>query len=324
MFTRSGFRLQSPQSGLRRPHQGARPAVCTKDRIVTRTETGQKTVGLAAGLGLSVRTVRLRLVWPRADGRTALVNRASVPARVAEPVPDRMVTLAPHLRRSLRLTWAEIARRPGGLARSTVARWLARNGTGRKATSTGRATASAARTGAAAIAVRAGVHVAIDGATRLAYVGVLTGERRDTTGLPRRAPRWFHRQGIGATETCAAHRSRHSAKALRWPGIRHILTRPFTPKTNGTAHSFRQTFPREGACGLAQPGPDARTADPPRPLAAGLTGTPGQDCVARSTACPGAQRRRTFETPPPDSAATGRRAHGKAISRGSTCRHRGR
>lgn len=215
MFTRTGFRLQSPQSGLRRPHQGARPAVCTKDRIVTRTETGQKTVGLAAGLGLSVRTVRLRLVWPRADGRTALVNRASVPARVAEPVPDRMVTLAPHLRRSLRLTGAEIARRPGGLARSTVARWLARNGTGRKATSTGRATASAARTGAAAIAVRGR--------------GPCRHRWRNAAGLcrgaDRRTPRY---QRLAKARPTLVPRAGHR-------GDRHLCCPPLPPLCQGAA-----------------------------------------------------------------------------------------
>lgn len=66
------------------------------------------------------------------------------------------------------------------------------------------------------------------------------------------------------TDNGSAYRSRRFAKALRLLGIRHIFTRPYTPKTNGKAERFNQTLLREWACGLAHPTSTARNADLPR------------------------------------------------------------
>jgi DNA-binding transcriptional ArsR family regulator len=76
--------------------------------------------------------VRKWLARFRAGGQAALANRASATAGEAGRLPDRRVALALHLRRQLRLTGAEIARKLG-LARSTVSRWLKREGLGRLA-----------------------------------------------------------------------------------------------------------------------------------------------------------------------------------------------
>lgn len=78
--------------------------------------------------------------------------------------------------------------------------------------------------------------MAIDDATRLAYVEVLADERRATaTGFLLRALRWFRARGIRAervmSDNGSAYVSRLFAKALRLLGIRHIRTRPYTPKT---------------------------------------------------------------------------------------------
>ena len=71
---------------------------------------------------------------------------------------------------------------------------------------------------------------------------------------------------------CAC-RARRFAKALRWPGIRHIFTRPHSPKTDGTAERSIRTLMRAWACGLAHPSSQARNADLPRRL----TGSTQQD-----------------------------------------------
>jgi transposase InsO family protein len=47
-------------------------------------------------------------------------------------------------------------------------------------------------------------------------------------------------------------------------GLRHIITRPTTPRTNGKAERFIQTLMREWAYGLAHPSSAARNADLPR------------------------------------------------------------
>ena len=113
------------------------------------------------------------------------------------------------------------------------------------------------------------VHVAIDDATRLAYVEVLAEEKRGTTtAFLVRALRWFRARGVKAerimTENGSAYVFRLFAKALRWLGIRHIRTRPYTPKTNGKAERFIQTLLREWAYAVPYRSSDSRTRDLPR------------------------------------------------------------
>jgi transposase InsO family protein len=110
------------------------------------------------------------------------------------------------------------------------------------------------------------VHVAVDDATRLAYVEVLENEREDTTtGSLLRVLRWFRARGIRVervmTDNGSAYRPRRFAKALRLLAIRHIFTRPYTPKTNGKAERFIQTLLGEWAYGLAHQTSAARNAD---------------------------------------------------------------
>ena len=93
-------------------------------------------------------------------------------------------------------------------------------------------------------------HVAIDDVMRLAYVEVLPDERRSsTTGFLVRALRWFRARGIRVervmTDNGSGYVARLFRKALRMLGIRHIRTRPYTPKTNGKAERFIQTLMRE-------------------------------------------------------------------------------
>ena len=96
------------------------------------------------------------------------------------------------------------------------------------------------------------VHVCIDDHSRLAYVETLADERADTTtAFLRRAVRWFHRQGIRAervmTDNGNGYASHAFAATCRELGLRHLRTRPYTPRTNGKAERFIQTALREWA-----------------------------------------------------------------------------
>jgi transposase InsO family protein len=96
------------------------------------------------------------------------------------------------------------------------------------------------------------VHVAIDDATRLAYVEVLADERRaTTTDFLVRALRWFRALGLRVRRVISDNGSPYVSKlfrkACRWLGIRHIRTRAYTPKTNGKAERFIQTLMRQWA-----------------------------------------------------------------------------
>ncbi|MEY3463896.1 MAG: hypothetical protein RLZZ468_1674 [Cyanobacteriota bacterium] len=96
------------------------------------------------------------------------------------------------------------------------------------------------------------VHVAVDDATRLADVEVLADEQKPTViGLLSRAVAWFNGQGVWyrrvMSDNGPANVSKAFAKACRTLGLRHIRTRPCTPRTNGKAERFIQTLCREWA-----------------------------------------------------------------------------
>ena len=66
------------------------------------------------------------------------------------------------------------------------------------------------------------------------------------------------------TDNGACYISRAFARACRWLAIRHIRTRPYTPKTNGKAERFIQTLLREWAYALPYKTSQRRNADLPR------------------------------------------------------------
>jgi transposase InsO family protein len=93
-------------------------------------------------------------------------------------------------------------------------------------------------------------HVAIDDATRLAFVEVLPDEKGPTAaGFLRRAVAWFAERGIRVervmTDNGSPYVSTTHAAACSQLGIRHLRTRPYRPRTNGKAERFIQTMLRE-------------------------------------------------------------------------------
>jgi transposase InsO family protein len=96
------------------------------------------------------------------------------------------------------------------------------------------------------------LHVAVDDATRLAYVEVLTAEDAAAcAGLLRRAVAWYRRRGIRIrrllTDNGFAYKARALAAVCHTWTIRHRFTRPYRPQTNGKAERFIQTLLREWA-----------------------------------------------------------------------------
>ena len=100
------------------------------------------------------------------------------------------------------------------------------------------------------------VHVAIDDATRLAYVEVLADEQRATTvGFLARAVGWFSEQGITCrrilSDNGPAYRSSDWRRACRALDLKPIRTKPYTPQTNGKAERFIKTLLAEWAYVIA-------------------------------------------------------------------------
>jgi len=91
------------------------------------------------------------------------------------------------------------------------------------------------------------VHIAIDDATRLAYVEVLSDEKATTAiGFLTRAVAHYASYGITVeqliTDNGSAYRSVVHSIACRALGIRHLRTRPYRPQTNGKAERFIRTM----------------------------------------------------------------------------------
>jgi transposase InsO family protein len=91
------------------------------------------------------------------------------------------------------------------------------------------------------------VHVAVDDATRLAYVEVLSDEQaKSAIAFLGRAIRFFRRYGIKVerllTDNGSAYRSRIHAIACRILSLKHLRTRPYRPQTNGKAERFIRTL----------------------------------------------------------------------------------
>ena len=97
------------------------------------------------------------------------------------------------------------------------------------------------------------LHVAVDDATRVAFVGVHADERAATTvQFMRDAVAFFADQGVRVervmTDNAMTYtRSRLLVAAFAELGIRHLRTRPRRPQTNGKAERFIGTLQREWA-----------------------------------------------------------------------------
>jgi transposase InsO family protein len=261
-------------------HKNARTTPRSRGQIVERILTLQEaSTAVAAAVGVSDRTVRKWVARYVAEAAAGLADRSCRPQRSPRATPPLLVSWVERLRRQ-RWTGAEIAQALQ-LSASTVARLLRRQGLARlrqlappvpvqryqwaqpgallhldvkKLARIGRV--GHRITGDRRAEVRGigweFVHVAIDDASRLAYVEVLPDEGGvTTTQFLWRARAWFRRHGIRIrrvmTDNGSGYISDRFARLCRSAGVRHLRTRPYTPRTNGKAERFIQTMLREWA-----------------------------------------------------------------------------
>ena len=262
-------------------HANARLSVKGRELLVDRVVVARwSLMEAAAAAGISDRTARKWLARHRAEGEAGLLDRSSAPDRVANRTDERRVEAIAALRR-VRLTGAEIAE-VLEMALSTVSGILTRIGMGKlgrlglepvqryerqrpgelihiDVKKLGRIARPGHRvSGRQGRAVKGYhplsynqgwefVHIAIDDATRLAYVEVLDDEKATTAlGFLRRAIAHYRGYGITVeqliTDNGSAYRSTIHAIACRALGIRHLRTRPYRPQTNGKAERFIRTM----------------------------------------------------------------------------------
>ena len=99
-------------------------------------------------------------------------------------------------------------------------------------------------------------HAIIDDHSRLAYVELHDDERAGTvTGFTRRAIEWFgsHEIRVQRLMTDNAWSYTHNQSLAQLLGdqkIRHLVTRPYRPQTNGKIERFHQTMAREWGHGV--------------------------------------------------------------------------
>jgi transposase InsO family protein len=272
-------------------HRNAKTTPKGRAVLVARVRTQHWTVRQAAAAsGVSVRTAYKWLARFRDAGVSGLEDRGSQPRRCPHRTAPSRETQIVALR-AARLSGPAIAWRMG-VARATVGNVLRRHGLGRlpplrprplvqryerarpgelvhiDTKILGRIGAVGHRiTGRLQDRVRGvgweHVHVAVDDRSRLAYVEVLpTQQKHDAAAFVARALAWFRRRGVQVeqlmTDNAWAYRSLPFLAVCRAHGLRHLRTRPYTPRTNGKAERFIQTMLREWAYAHPYPSSAAR------------------------------------------------------------------
>lgn len=108
------------------------------------------------------------------------------------------------------------------------------------------------------------LHVAVDDHSRLAYAELLPSERQeDAVAFLGRTVSWYREQGVTVqsvlTDNGTAYRSHRWRASCAALGLRHLRTRPYTPRTNGKAERFIQTMLRQWAYRYVYPTSSHRT-----------------------------------------------------------------
>ena len=109
------------------------------------------------------------------------------------------------------------------------------------------------------------VHVCIDDASRIAFAQIMPTERkRCAVTFLKAALAYYESLGIKVervmTDNGSCYRAFAFRRACERHGLRHIRTKPYTPKTNGKAERFIQTSLREWAYAHADANSNERRA----------------------------------------------------------------
>jgi len=278
-------------------HKNARLTPHGRERIVRLAASGQTPTVIAAAVGVCPRTVHKWLKRYREEGLAGLSDRSSRPHQLYRPLPTVIVERVAQLRRQ-RWTGKQIAAELG-ISPASVSRVLQRLGLNKLRAlepaepvrryqrerlgellhidikKLGRFD----RVGHRITGDRTGqsnsrgvgweyVHVCIDDASRLAFSQILPNEKADSAiAFLRAALAYYASLGITVARVMTDNGSCYKAFAFRDAcrelGLKHLRTKPYTPKTNGKAERFIQTALREWAYAQAYPTSNRRAAELP-------------------------------------------------------------
>ncbi len=278
-------------------HKNARLTPIGRERLVQAVLSGQTPKAAAQAAGVCPRTVRKWVCRFQTEGREGLTDRSSRPQRLYRPTPAAAVEQVERLRRQ-RLTGQQIAA-DLGLSPATVSRILKRLGLNRirdlepaepvrryerehpgdmihiDIKKLGRFD----KVGHRITGDRTGqsksrgvgwefVHVCIDDASRVAFSQILPDEKAvSATAFLKASVAYYASLGVTVsrvmTDNGSCYRSFDFRNACRALGLKHIRTKPYTPKTNGKAERFIQTALREWAYAQAYPTSERRAQELP-------------------------------------------------------------
>jgi transposase InsO family protein len=279
-------------------HKNARLTPKGRERIVRQVLSGQTPKAAALAVGVCPRTVRKWLTRYSLEGLTGLEDRSSRPHRLRQPTPQEFIEKIERLRRQ-RWTGKQIAAE-AGVSPATVSRVLRRLGLNKLCALEPEPVRRYARenpgelvhidikklgrigsvghritgrqTGVVNRHLGIGwefVHVCIDDASRIAFSQVMRDERKaSAVAFLEAAVTYYASLGVKIervmTDNGSCYLSRAFGQACKTLGLKHIRTRPYTPKTNGKAERFIQTSLREWAYARAYHSSDERTAELPQ------------------------------------------------------------
>ena len=282
-------------------HKNARLTPIGRERLVQAILSGRTPEAAAHAAGVCPRTARKWLSRFETEGRAGLMDRSSRPNRLYRPTPAAIVKQVEVLRRQ-RFTGKHIAAELG-LSPATVSRILRRLGLNRMRNLepaepvrryeraapgemihidikklgrfeqighriTGDRTRQSSRRGNGWGAGWEFVHVCIDDHSRIAFSQIKPDEKADSA-VPflKAAVAYYKSLGIKVERVMTDNGPCYKSFAFRDAcidlGIKHIRTKPYTPKTNGKAERFIQTSLREWAYAQAYPTSDRRGEDLP-------------------------------------------------------------
>jgi len=278
-------------------HKNARLTRLGRERLVGMIADGVTFCRAGTLCGCSAKTAAKW--WRRfeRDGRDGLLDRTSRPHSLRNPTPEAVAEQIITLRRQ-RLTGAHIAARLG-VSAATVSRVLRRAGLSRlrdlepaepvrryEREHPGdmihldiKRLGRFERTGHRITGDRTGqstsrgigweyVHVCVDDASRLSFTEIHPDEKAvSAVAHLRAAVDWYASMGVTVARVMTDNGSCYKSHAFRAAcadlSLRHIRTKPYTPKTNGKAERFIQTALREWAYARAYQTSDQRAADLP-------------------------------------------------------------
>jgi transposase InsO family protein len=275
-------------------HKNARLTPKSRAELVRRLAVGQSKAEVAADFGICTKTAAKWLARFKSLGIEGLIDRSSRPRRLRRPTPDFVAAEVISLRRQ-RLPGKEVALRLN-LSPATVSRILKRAGLSRMKDidppepvrryerqrpgemihidikKLGRFAQAGHRvTGTRQNCRNQGAgwefaHVAIDDNSRIAFSQIRKDEKKSSAiAFLKAAVAYYKSLGVRVervmTDNGSCYKSFAFATACKKLKIKHIRTKPYTPKTNGKAERFIQTALREWAYAKAYETSGQRAAE---------------------------------------------------------------